>query len=150
MSKYPDQMISDLLDGSLPLEEVARLQRDKDDDRLDTVLRLEQERLGWTDSILLPLQEHMYLVELADGSRVARCACGHDFGDYRVNWKESALVYERHPQDGEIFIPRKGADPDWQVLREFYCPSCAVMLDVEPVPIGYPFVFNFLPNLDGR
>lgn len=147
MTSYPDQMISDLLDGSLPLEEVGRLQRDKDPARLQAVLRLEQQRLGWSDRILLPLQENLFVVELSDGARIVRCECGHEFGDYTANWKESALVYERHPQDNEIFLTNKGADPEWQVLREFYCPTCAVMLDVEPVPIGYPFVFNFLPQL---
>jgi acetone carboxylase gamma subunit len=34
------------------------------------------------------------------------------------------------------------------ILREFYCPSCATLLDVENVPQGYPFVFNFLPYFD--
>lgn len=147
MNHYPDETIRQLLDGALPLDEVAILQRDKDESRLEQVLRLEQERLGWSERIILPLQENLYIVERPDGARVVRCNCGQDFGDYRVNWKESALVYERHPQDGEVFLPNKGADPDWQLLREFYCPSCATLLDVEPVPAGYPFVFNFLPDL---
>jgi acetone carboxylase, gamma subunit len=149
MTAYQDETIRELLEGVLPLDEVAILQREKDDGRLAVVLRLEQERLGWSDRIILPLQENLFIVERPDGSRIVRCGCGQDFGDYRVNWKESALVYERHPQDGEVFLPKKGADPDWQVLREFYCPSCATLLDVEPVPVGYPFVFNFLPDLGG-
>lgn len=147
MTRYQDETIRKLLDGTLPLEEVAILQRDKDEDRLATVLRLEQERLGWQDTILLPLQEHLFIVERADGARLVRCDCGQEFGDYRVNWKECALVYDRHPQDGEVFLANKGADPEWQLVREFYCPGCATLLDVEPVPIGYPFVFNFLPDL---
>lgn len=40
------------------------------------------------------------------------------------------------------------ADPDWSVLREFYCPGCATQLDVEVVPQGYPFIFNVEPDLD--
>jgi acetone carboxylase gamma subunit len=102
----------------------------------------------WSDRILVPLQENLYVVERDDGARVVKCFCGYEFGDYRLNWKEKALVFERHPQDGIVFQPNKGADPVWQVLREFYCPSCAMQLDVEPVPIGYPFVFNFLPDLE--
>ena len=46
-------------------------------------------------------------------------------------------------------LPGQGADPDWQLLREFDRPGCAALLDVEPVPVGYPFVFNFLPDLGG-
>jgi acetone carboxylase gamma subunit len=149
MAKYPDHMIRDLLDGRLPLEDVQELQREKDEGRFEQVNRIEQERVPWDDRILVCLQEHLYVVEKPGGDRVVKCRCGQEFGDYRVNWKEQALVYERHPQDGEIFRPGQGADPEWQVLREFYCPGCATLLDVEPVPIGYPFVFNFLPDLEG-
>jgi len=148
MTSYPVQMINDLLEGTLPLDEVARLQRDKDLDRVATVLELEQARVAWDDRILVPLQESLYVVERGDGARVVKCRCGQEFGDYRRNWKEEAAVYERHPQDGIVYLKYKGADPAWQMLREFYCPGCGVQLDVEPVPVGYPFVFNFLPDLD--
>jgi acetone carboxylase gamma subunit len=147
MNSYPARMISDLLEGTLPLEEVAQLQRDKDPGRFATVLELEQARVPWHYQILVPLQECLYVVERDDGARVVKCRCGQEFGDYRRNWKEAAAVYERHPQDGVIYLEHKGADPDWQLLREFYCPGCGVQLDVEPVPVGYPFVFNFLPDL---
>ena len=149
MDRYPDTTIRDLVEGRLPLDEVQRLQRDKDLDRMERVLAIEQARVPWSDRILVCLQEHLYVVATGSGARVVKCSCGQEFGDYRVNWKESALVYERPPQDGEIFLGTRGADPEWQVLREFYCPGCAVQLDVEPVPVGYPFIFNFLPDLDG-
>jgi len=149
MDRYPDTTIRDLVEGRLPLDEVQRLQRDKDLDRMERVLAIEQARVPWSDRILVCLQEHLYVVAKGSGARVVKCSCGQEFGDYRVNWKESALVYERPPQDGEIFLGTRGADPEWQVLREFYCPGCAVQLDVEPVPVGYPFIFNFLPDLDG-
>jgi acetone carboxylase gamma subunit len=42
----------------------------------------------------------------------------------------------------------RAADPAWTVLREFSCPGCAAQLDVEVVPRGYPFVFNFVPDID--
>jgi len=148
MDRYADATIRDLVEGRLPLDEVQRLQRDKDLDRMERVLAIEQARVPWSDRILICLQEHLYVVEKGGGARVVKCSCGQEFGDYRVNWKESALVYERPPQDGEIFLGTRGADPEWQVLREFYCPGCAVQLDVEPVPVGYPFIFNFLPDLD--
>lgn len=148
MTNHPQHMIRDLLDGVLPLSEVLRLQREKEPDRFQTVLELEQQSVAWVERILVPLQEHLFVVERADGQRVVKCRCGHEFGDYRTNWKEEALVYERHPQDGVVYLKNHGADPDWQLLREFYCPGCAAQLDVEPVPVGYPFTFNFLPDLD--
>ncbi|MBY9015712.1 MAG: acetone carboxylase subunit gamma, partial [Candidatus Lokiarchaeota archaeon] len=33
-------------------------------------------------------------------------------------------------------------------LREFFCPNCFTLLDVEAVPPGYPIIFNFLPDID--
>lgn len=147
MADYPDDMISDLLERRLPLEQVYHLQTDKDVGRREQVIRLHQARLGWTEPILALVQEHLFVVEHSDGSRVVRCDCGHEYGDYRVNWKESALVYERDPTDGEIFVGSHSANPEWQVIREFYCPGCVTLLDVEPVPVGYPFIFNFVPEL---
>lgn len=146
--EYPIEMLRDLIEGHLPLDEVQRLQREKDRDRSHKVLQIEQERVPWNERIVVPLQEHLYVVEREGGERVVKCSCGNEFGDYRVNWKEFALVYERNPQDGEIYQGPRAADPDWQLLREFYCPGCATLLDVEPVPVGYPFIFNFLPDLD--
>jgi acetone carboxylase gamma subunit len=147
MTEYPDALMSDLLRGALSSEETGRLQRqDKDAGRRKQILRLERQRLGWPEPILACLQEHLYIVEREDGSRVVRCDCGQEFGDYRHNWKEAALVHER---DGSgLYRGPRIADPDWSVLREFYCPGCATQLDVEVVPRGYPFIFNFEPDLD--
>jgi acetone carboxylase, gamma subunit len=148
MTEYSKEMIRDLIDGRLPLEEVTRMQQEKDQDRTRRVIEVEQDRVSWDDPILVCLQEHLYVVQKESGERVVKCICGNEFGDYRINWKEASLVYERHPQDGEIFLRHTGADPAWQQLREFYCPGCAALLDVEPGPIGYPFIFNFLPDLE--
>ena len=95
------------------------------------------------------VREHLFVVEKDDGSRVTRCDCGHEFGHYRRNWNESALVYERHPMGGRVYRGPGAADPAWTVPREFYCPGCATQLDVEVVPRGYPFVFNFVPDIEG-
>jgi acetone carboxylase gamma subunit len=145
--EYPIERIRDLVEGKLPLDEILELQREKDEGRFEKVLQIEQERVTWDDRILVPLQEHLYVVEKESGDRIVKCSCGHEYGDYRINWKELALVYERQPDD-ELYLGPRAADPDWQILREFYCPGCATLLDVEPVPVGYPFVFNFLPDIE--
>ncbi|MEI7742611.1 MAG: acetone carboxylase subunit gamma [Chloroflexota bacterium] len=147
MPAYPDDMIRDLLDRRLPLDQVYRLQSDKDLGRVTQVLALQKVRLGWPEPVLAIIQEHLFVVEKAGGERVTRCDCGTEFGDYRENWKNEALVYERNPRDGEIYVGSHAADPDWQVLREFFCPGCATLLDVEPVPVGYPFIHNFVPEI---
>lgn len=40
------------------------------------------------------------------------------------------------------------ADPEWSVIREYYCPECNIQLEVEAVPPGYPVIFDFLPDLE--
>jgi acetone carboxylase gamma subunit len=33
-------------------------------------------------------------------------------------------------------------------LREFICPGCYTLLEVEAVPPGYPVIFDFKPDLE--
>lgn len=149
MTDYSKELIAALLAGTLSSEELQTLQRqDKDPNRFDLVLEVEQERLGWHERILMCLQESLYVVQTTDARRIVRCECGHEFGDYVENWKESAVVYERNPRDRSVYAGPRAADPAWNVLREFYCPGCGTQLDVEVVPIGYPFIHNFVPNLE--
>lgn len=49
---------------------------------------------------------------------------------------------------GELYLHHMGSDPDWEELREYFCPACFTLLDVEAVPPGYPTIFNFLPDID--
>ncbi len=150
MTTSSRKVIADLLGGRLSSDEIQRLQRqDKDPDRTSLVIGIEQARLGWAEPIRVCLQEHLYVVELADGSHVTRCDCGFEFGECRRNWKEAALVYQRDPGDGRVYVGPRAAGRAWNVLREFYCPQCATQLDVEMVPLGYPFIHNFVPDLEG-
>ena len=147
MAKHdPKELIADLITGRIDSEALLQLQRkEKDPGRLSTICQIYQEMLGWPEPVVGLVQEHLLLVDAGSGERTVRCTCVYDFGDCRRNWKEGALVYERHPRDGQIYTGPRGADPDWMVLREFYCPGCSVQLDVEMVPPGYPFIFHFLP-----
>jgi acetone carboxylase, gamma subunit len=146
VTPYGKNQIADLMAGRLSSDDLQRLQRQpKDAGRAALVRQVVQERLGWAEPVLLCLQEHLYIVG-ERATATVRCDCGHDFGDYRRNWKEAALVFERDPGDGLVYRGPRAASADWNVLREFYCPGCAVQLDVEVVPRGYPFVFNFLPE----
>jgi acetone carboxylase, gamma subunit len=140
-----DQEIADLVEGRLDLDRVRELQSEtKDPDRRERVIRAWQARVPWKDTIELCLQEGLFIVKHGP-QRIVKCACGQEFCEYHTNWKEHALVYERDPQDGEVYAPANSPDVDWMILREFYCPGCAMLLDTEGVPKGYPFIFNFLP-----
>jgi acetone carboxylase gamma subunit len=33
--------------------------------------------------------------------------------------------------------------------REYICPGCATLLEVDAVPPGWPVIFDFLPDLEG-
>jgi acetone carboxylase gamma subunit len=142
-----DRVLRDLVDGTIDPNQLRDLQRRKRPGRFMQIREVEQERVPWNDHILVVLQEHLYVVE-SEPTPIVKCLCGYEFGDYQRNWKESALVYERDPQDGEVFAPPRGASSEWVVLREFYCPGCGAQLDVEVCPSIYPFVHNFVPNLD--
>lgn len=146
---WPREVIKDMMEGRLDGGTLKLIQsRPKDEDRFEKVLSIEQERVSWKERIILPLQEHLYVV-LKGLDRIVKCTCGHEFGDYRENWKLNALVHERNPQDGEIFLGPQGADPGWMILREFCCPGCGTQLDVECVCPGHPLVFNQKPDIDG-
>jgi acetone carboxylase gamma subunit len=145
---YPKEIVKSLIEGKLPWETLKGIMSSpKDEDRLRKVIEIEQERVPWEEKILLPLAEHLYIVRKGP-DRIVKCLCGHEFGDCRRNWKLGALVYERDPQDGEVFAPQRACDPEWMVLREFYCPGCQAQLEVEAVPPGYPFIMDFEPDLE--
>jgi acetone carboxylase gamma subunit len=151
MPSYDRQTLEQLLDGTLPWPQIhAIMSGYKDPDRFEKMIAIYQDRVDWTDRILLPYGENLFIVETPAGERIVRCTCGHDFGDYRVNWKLSANIFVRNTQEliDEVYPKLMGSDPDWMELREFYCPSCQRQLEVEAVPPGYPIVFDFEPDLE--
>jgi acetone carboxylase, gamma subunit len=146
----PDTL-RDLVDEKLPRGQVRAIQSAyKDPDRFDKYLELLQERVPWDERIVLPFGDHLYVVS-KDGGYVVKCDCGHEFCDYRENWKLEALVYVRDSEDAlrEIYPEKMHGDPRWSVLREYFCPGCKTMLEVEAVPPGYPVVHDFVPDLEG-
>ncbi|MBU4175754.1 MAG: acetone carboxylase subunit gamma [Actinobacteria bacterium] len=151
MPEYERETIEKLIDGKLSWPEVKGIMSAyKDPDRFDKYIAILQDRVPWEDRILLPLGLHLYIVEKEDGERVVRCDCGHEFGDYRENWKLEALIYVRDTEEKlqEVYPPLMHSDPEWIVLREYYCPGCRTQLEVEALPPGYPVVFDFQPDLE--
>jgi len=141
-----------LLTGDLPLriaQDMCRIST-KDEDRFQKYVEILQEMVPWKDQILVRMSEHLFVVRKADGQRVVKCDCGHEYGDYRVNWKLNSLVYARRTQEeiAEVFTT-VAPDANYVEIREFYCPGCQAQLAVEVVPRGYPIVFEVLPDIDG-
>lgn len=151
MAKYNDAIIADLIDGRLDWAKTKEIiSNPKDPERFDQVVRILQKRVPWKERILLPLAEHLFIVQKGS-ERIVKCDCGFEFGDYRENWKHKARVYVRDTVESlrELYRPYEHSDPQWMELREFYCPGCYTLLDVEAVPPGYPVIFDFQPDLEG-
>ena len=141
-----------LVEGKLPLEIIDRLIRMpiKDEDRFWKYLEVLQEKVLWKEKILVRISDHLYVVKKEDARRVVKCDCGQEFGDYRINWKLNALVYVRRTDEEirEVFTTQARPQAGYVEVREFYCSGCQAQLGVEVVPIGYPFVFEALPDID--
>jgi acetone carboxylase, gamma subunit len=148
--QYPIQVIRDLLDGRLPWQETHQIMSGyKDADRFTKYRVILQERVAGDDPVVLALGEHLVVVRTRVGFSV-RCDCGHEFGDYRTNWKLRARIRVRDTEESldEIYPGLRKCDPNWMEIRELICPGCAALLEVEAVAPGYPLTFDFLPDLE--
>jgi N-methylhydantoinase B/acetone carboxylase alpha subunit len=146
-----EETLGALVDEKLSRREVKDLQSAyKDSDRFDKWVRVLQERVSYSEEIVLPMGEGLNAVRSADGL-VVRCDCGHDFCPPEENWKMHAHVEVRDSTESlrEVFPQMAHCDPEWMELREFRCPACARQLEVECSPPGYPVVHEFVPDIEG-
>jgi acetone carboxylase gamma subunit len=162
--KLDKDTLRDLVDEKLPRGQVRAIQSGfKDADRFDKYVEILQERVPWDERIVLPFGEHLYIVKKlahdgqspsiasAEGSYIIKCDCGHEFCDYTENWKLEALINVRDSVESlrEIYPDKMHGDPEWNSLREYFCPGCKTLLEVEAAPPGYPVIHDFLPDLEG-
>lgn len=148
---YSEDVIKLMVEGKLSPEAIHEIiTSPKDLDRFEKCLSVFQKRVSWTDKILLRIGEHLFIVQKEDGSRVTKCECGMEFGDYRVDWKLNALIYVRNSAEllEELWPWPISVNPEWSEIREYYCPNCATQLWVEGLPPGYPIIHAFLPDID--
>jgi acetone carboxylase gamma subunit len=147
------ELIEQLIDGSIDAENATRLLKmeRKDKDRFFNYVAVLQERVTWNDQILMRLGDKVYIVLNEKKQRVVKCECGHEFCDYRKNWKLACKIRTRSTLEEmqQVYDPAPAVpEPGWQEIREFFCPDCASQLAVEVVAPGYPVVFEMLPDLD--
>jgi len=81
--------------------------------------------------------------------------CGHVIGNARVNYKEGLLVHARDPRethkpllDPRLYQYTFSPDPEWCAILEFYCPSCATMIEVEYTVPGHPPIHDIDVDID--
>lgn len=151
--RFPTEHVKLLVEGTIGWEDAKKAMRlrPKDKDRFWKYLEVLQQRVLWKDKILLRISDHLYIVAKPDAKRVVKCDCGHEFGDYRVNWKLSCRIRVRRTVEEmtEVFgIEEATLDPSLVELREYYCPGCLAQLATEAVPVGYPPIVEMLPDLD--
>ena len=142
-----------LVEERLSRREVHAIQSGyKDADRFEKWVALLRSRVPYDDPIVLPLGEGLNAVRpVGGGELVVRCDCGQELGSPDRNWKSHSLVRVRDSDEAmrEIYPKMAHADPEWMELREFVCPGCARLLEVEAAPPGYPVVHEFLPDIEG-
>jgi acetone carboxylase gamma subunit len=150
--KLTKETMADLVDGAMPRAAIRAIQSgQKDAGRFDVYLEVLQDRVPWDDPIVLPFGEHLAIVAKGGGRYVVKCRCGHEFCSYEENWKLESLVAIRDTVESlrEIYPDMMQGDPEWSILREYFCPGCSALLEVEAVPPGYPVIHDFLPDLHG-
>jgi acetone carboxylase gamma subunit len=56
--------------------------------------------------------------------------CNTILCDASQNYKEYVPYIDRDPKEVNHML----IDPDWMIYREYYCPNCAILLEVDPTP----------------
>ena len=78
-------------------------------------------------------------LELNEQRKIICKKCGYVFCRVDENYKEYALSAEISPTTISEMRPE---DPEFCIYREFYCPECATLLDVDPCPSGDPILWD--------
>ena len=63
---------------------------------------------------------------------------------------DEALIRVRETEEElrELYPDKMTGDPRYNHLREFFCPGCKTLLEVDAAPPGYPISHDFLPDLE--
>jgi len=152
MSKYTAEQVKNLVDGKLDWDTTLRmLSMPKDPERFELYIAALQQKLGWNDRIVLPLGPHLHIVQQAGTKKwLTQCDCGHVFCDWTGNWKMHANLYVRESEEAmaEVYPKLMAPDTAWQVYREYTCPACGTLHDVEAPTPWYPVIHDFEPDID--
>lgn len=152
MSVYTKEQVKKLTEGRLDWDTTLRmLSMPKDNERFAMYLEALQAKMDWSDRIVLPLGPHLFIVQSVKTKQwLTKCECGHEFGDYRNNWKLEAAIYVRDTEEAmaEVYPKLMAPNTEWQVYREYYCPSCGIMHDVEAPTPWYPVLHDFEPDIE--
>jgi acetone carboxylase, gamma subunit len=88
------------------------------------------------------------------GDRRWHCRrCQHDLGPAQRSYKEGCLIADRDPRDvhppiGPDPVFNFSFDPSLMRLVEFYCPTCATLIETEYLPPGHPLTWDIEVDVD--
>ena len=100
MTSYSQEVISDLVEGRLPWHQTKRIMSAyKDEDRFFSLSRGAPEAGRLEGTHPAADRQHLFIVQ-SGRRRITKCECGHDFGDYRKNWKLAAHHPRPQHQEG--------------------------------------------------
>lgn len=146
-----DPTVDSLIQGTLPWNTVVTLMREaKDPARFDKLVASWQARVPWTEPILMPLAAHLFIVNKS-GRAIIKTECGAELCGWRENWKMACRILVRDTDEklARIFPDEHlTIDPRLVEVREFICPQCGTLLDVDVVPPTYPVDLEFEPDLE--
>ncbi|GAA9305210.1 hypothetical protein BTM391_13380 [Helicobacter pylori] len=93
---------------------------------------------------------HLFVVQDSQKKWVIKCSCGHAFCAPEENWKLHANIYVRDTAEKmeEVYPKLLASDTNWQVYREYICPDCGILLDVEAPTPWYPVIHDFEPDIE--
>jgi N-methylhydantoinase B len=70
------------------------------------------------------------------------CRCGHRLGPASENYKRYTLMREGAVQNAGPWVDPNHIGGDRFVCREFFCPSCVTLLDVEIAQRDEPILWD--------
>lgn len=73
---------------------------------------------------------------------IIRCCCGYQIGPASENYKQHALLRESPVQAAGPWVDPHNIGKGRFVCREFFCPGCARLLDVEIAQQGEPLLWD--------
>ena len=149
---YTKAKIRDLVDGKIDRDTLhTMLSTPKDKERFQIYLEILQEQVSWKDPIILPLGPKLFIVQRLSGKKwMIRSEAGYDFCEWDQNWKLHARIRVRNTaaQMEELYPRLMAPTPEWQVIREYFCPLSGDLLDVEAPTPWYPVIHDFEPDID--
>lgn len=94
-----------------------------------------------SDKLSQPINEYLSVVGRG-AQAVTVCRCGHELGAASENYKQHALLREGPVQAAGPWVDPHNIGKDRFVCREFFCPGCLTLLDVEIAQSGEPLLWD--------